>query len=247
MSEGAKEFTGRAITHQELFFSNARAFNDPFDCLPVVSTNATKKEFESYLGGFFERQYPSITRKQKIASVKEISNDPQRNHKSKEVAQQLRAGLDQAMGIAGVLSLSKDPDHVLMWSHYADCHRGICLEFKVCEEKGFFTEAHDVKYQPTRPVFNMITGDHHEIGRDALLTKADFWSYENEVRIVSPKRKPGVHRYPASLLTGVIFGVNTSDADKALVKEWVESLKHEVTLSQASINPKNYSLDIKKI
>lgn len=247
MSEESKEFTGRAITHQELYFSNARSFNDPFDCLPVVSTDATKKEFEKYLDGFFDRNNPGMTRKQKIVSIKEISNDPKRNHKSREVKDLLKVGLDKSMDIAGVLSLSKKPDHVLMWSHYADCHRGICLKFKLCKDYGFFTEANDVIYQANRPVFNMITGDHNEIGRAALLTKADFWEYENEVRMVSPKRKPGVHSYPAPLLEGVILGAKISPENKALVKEWISLLDHEVTLYQARINAKNFSLDIQEI
>ena len=29
----------------------------------------------------------------------------------------------------GIFSLSKVPDNILMWSHYADSHKGIVLEF----------------------------------------------------------------------------------------------------------------------
>ena len=246
MSKDSQEYTGRAITHQELYFANARSFNDPFDCLPVLSMKATKKEFEEYLDGFFDRQNPEITRQQKKVSIKAISNDPTRNHKSKSAFETLKKGLEQAMNIAGVLSLSKEPDHVLMWSHYADCHQGICLKFKVCSNMGFFTEVHDVEYQKERPVFNMITGNHEDIGRAALLTKADFWEYEKEVRIVSPKRRPGVHKYPAQLLEGVILGANISEDNIKLVKSWIATLIHEVELYKAVMNPNTFSLDIKK-
>jgi len=247
MSEDSKKYTARAISHQELYFSNARAFNDPFDCLPILSTQATKKEFEIYLNGFFERQYPGITRRQKIASVKEISNDPERNYKSKAVQSTLTKGLEQAMDIAGVLSLAKKSDHILMWSHYADSHQGICLKFKVCDETGFFTEAHDVIYQSDRPVFNLITGDHEKIAKDALLTKANFWSYENEVRMISTKRIPGVHKYPSYLLDGIILGAKISGENQKLVEELISGLEHKVNLYKASISPKSFSLDMKKI
>jgi hypothetical protein len=246
-NDESKEYTGRSITHQELYFSNASAFNDPFDCLPVISLDATKKEFETYLAGFFERQYPGISRRDKIASVKAISKDPERNHKSKAVIDMLSNGLKQAMDLAGVLCLSENPMSVLMWSHYTGCHKGICLKFKLCDEKGFFTEAHSVDYQSKRPVLNLIKGDHEKQGRDALLTKADFWSYEKESRMVNPRRPPGVHKYPAELLEGVILGANINSDDKELVKQWILTLSHKVDLFQATINSTNYSIDIKKI
>jgi len=243
----ARLYTGRMITHQELYFSHARSFNDPFDCMPVITLNSTKKEFEEYLKGFFERTQPGISRADKIASVKAISNDPKRNHKSKQALEVMKEGFEQAMSLAGVLSLSETNSHVLMWSHYAECHSGICLQFKRCNKKGFFTEANKVIYHKSRPVFNLIKGNHEEISRDALLSKADFWSYENEWRLINPKRPPGVHRYPSELLEGVILGAKISDEDKDQLKEWISTLKHQVKLFQATINEKNFRIDINEI
>ncbi|MUJ22597.1 DUF2971 domain-containing protein [Aliivibrio fischeri] len=247
MAKDSIRYTERAITEQELYFSNARAFNDPFDCLPVISTEATTEEFKRYLGDMFERRHPYLSRKSVENKITEISKDSTRNHESAALLNNLITAFDGSMSIAGVLSLAKKPDNVLMWSHYADCHQGICLKFKVCEKSGFFTETHDVIYRKERPTFNIITDNIEESGKKALLTKAKFWAYENEVRMVSSKRPPGVYNYPVHLIEGVILGAKISLENRELVKQWIAQVESEIHLYEAVINSKSFGLDIVKI
>ena len=56
--------------------------------------------------------------------------------------------LDQSFG---VLCLSKCPDDILLWSHYADSHRGLCLEFDVAGYSEVFPRLHAVKYADAYP------------------------------------------------------------------------------------------------
>ena len=56
--------------------------------------------------------------------------------------------LDQSFG---VLCLSECPDDILLWSHYADSHRGLCLEFDVAGYSGVFPRLHAVKYANEYP------------------------------------------------------------------------------------------------
>jgi hypothetical protein len=52
-----------------------------------------------------------------------------------------------------VLCLSAIHDHILMWSHYADGHRGVVLEFRSIIERGTATLfAHPVVYSTEVPV-----------------------------------------------------------------------------------------------
>lgn len=247
MSDDVRTYTGRIITDQELYFSHARAFNDPFDCLPVISLKATKDEFEKYLIGLFKRQSPQSTRAERMASVKEIIKDPNRNHKSTQAIELLNKGFENAMNLAGVLSLSATDRHVLMWSHYANCHSGICLKFKASNSTPFFGEAQKVEYEKIRPVINLIQDDPQTFTTKSLLTKADFWTYEEEWRMISPSRPPGVHKYPADLLVGVILGANMSAENTDIVMKWISNKKRNVDIFQASINEKNFGLDINQI
>lgn len=247
MSDDVRTYTGRIITDQELYFSHARSFNDPFDCLPAISLKATKDEFEEYLIGLFKRQSPRSTRAERMASVKAIIKDPKRNHKSTQALELLKQGLENAMNLAGVLSLSATDRHVLMWSHYANCHSGICLKFKASRSTPFFGEAQEVDYQTIRPVVNLIHDDPQTFTTKSLLTKADFWAYEKEWRMISPSRPPGVHKYPADLLVGVILGTNMSAENKDIVLNWISSQKRNIDIFQASINEQSFSLDINQI
>jgi hypothetical protein len=84
-----------------------------------------------------------------------------------------------------LLCCSKSWASTLLWSHYADKHRGMALELDVADECIIH-----VKYQKTRtPITrndmdeNMRCEDGSGIGAEILKVKASDWSYEDEARI----------------------------------------------------------------
>lgn len=84
----------------------------------------------------------------------------------------------------GLLCFSKKWSNALMWSHYSDRHRGICLGFEVGGDNLFEIEytAHRVMHKLSR--FKLGTGD--STIRKCLQTKYASWSYEQEVRRIEP-------------------------------------------------------------
>jgi hypothetical protein len=59
---------------------------------------------------------------------------------------------------SGVYYLSKDYKNELLWAHYADSHKGFCIEYNFdilkqypCNEDDFF----DVKYSKDVPIINL--------------------------------------------------------------------------------------------
>ena len=96
-----------------------------------------------------------------------------------------------------MLSLTESADDILMWSHYADSHRGVCLRFST--EIGFFKDAQQVVYQDERPVVNLIRDTPHVYQRKAVLYKSCHWEYEEEWRIIDHGTPGhGVHTFPQS-------------------------------------------------
>lgn len=67
-----------------------------------------------------------------------------------------------------------------MWSHYADNHRGICLEFDTANP--LFSEALGVVYCSEYP--RWLPHEMERIAFEMLLTKAEDWKYEREFRII---------------------------------------------------------------
>jgi hypothetical protein len=99
-----------------------------------------------------------------------------------------------------IVSLSANPVSTLMWTHYADSHRGVVIGVDIPESEGI--EVVPVSYQRDFTVSKDAT----DIGLDILSKKAVPWSYEQEFRILTPTN------FVAISPMEIIFGVRADDA-----------------------------------
>lgn len=101
----------------------------------------------------------------------------------KELRKVLPQWKSQIQKQRGLICFSRTWNNPVLWSHYADKHRGIALGFDLADHL-----ANDVKYIRSRLKVN-FQGGHVEAGLDEhfieqlLLSKYVHWKYENEVRI----------------------------------------------------------------
>lgn len=133
------------------------------------------------------------------------------------------------MGSLLVCCFSRVPDSLLMWAHYSDSHRGICLEYEITEED-FKTTFMEVNYSDIMPKIDSIKtypADHpsadclsiniHNEGK-AFTTKSKDWSYEKELRtfriLEDHKLKGEISKFPGTL-TKILFGLRTTDREIA--------------------------------
>lgn len=185
---------------------------------------------------------PAANRAARRAETNRILSNVKKRLKNPQLLNQARDGLfkqlQRDLDEVGILSLSAENDHVLMWSHYADYHKGICLRFKA---KGSFGEAHRVRYVPERRPIDLLHRDREALV-DAVLTKAEFWRYEQEWRIVDPYNGPGSRGFAPELLDAVILGANIRDEDEAMVREWVA--KRPIAFLRARIDDERYRMKI---
>ena len=82
----------------------------------------------------------------------------------------------------GLLCFSLDWHNPLLWSHYADRHRGLALGFDVNERI-----LKRVSYVKDRPVLEKIN---FETADRLLFTKYEDWRYEQEARIYTTLQDP---------------------------------------------------------
>lgn len=237
MEPGAVDFTKSIVVNSLLYFAAPASFNDPFDTLPAVSVNCTAEELELYYRSVANEHMSGESDIQKTAYVQHMTS---RSHA--ERLQDARDGLAETAKQCAVCSFSARPDSVLMWSHYAANHTGICLRFLLPSDC-----THPVAYAKERPVINRIKmalgeKDWNAYGR-TLLTKADFWDYEEEWRWLTtdgPGEKPF---YPKSLW-GIIFGARATRATRDLVASWVDARGIEVDLLDAVPDPDVFRINI---
>jgi hypothetical protein len=149
-----------------------------------------------------------------------------------------------------VLCLSAVHDHILMWSHYADGHRGVVLELRPIIERGTATLfAHPVVYSTEVPVaatleeyVGFLTGeklkpDASNAFEKSAYTKSSVWNYENEWRILDKStvvgEEPFADRvfYPQEL-AAVFLGCRMLPEDREAVIATASNWETPVLLSQ---------------
>lgn len=97
----------------------------------------------------------------------------------------------------------------LQWSHYANKHRGVCLEYEVSKKHLPRNCTLDpVSYLPRLPEFDSSLPLDQQ-ARKFLLTKMNPWKQEGEVRLLG--RNLPQFTVPFGKLIGIIFGVKYAD------------------------------------
>lgn len=128
--------------------------------------------------------------------------------------------------ISRVLCFSQSWSNPVLWSHYADKHRGVCLGFEVPDQcllpVSYVASPLELKLQLEKQLLDHGTvGD--EIVRKLLTTKFDDWEYEDEVRMfVRPSEtyeELGLHFYrfgPELVLKKVVIGPRSTGITKEI-------------------------------
>lgn len=243
LSGEAAVYVEKIVCHSELYFSKPLTFNDPFDCRPSFLFKASDKEKEQYCDNLHQKYNPDLNCEQRHQSVISMLKDWESGPEVYKQVQQLHT--KRITEEIGVLCLSSVNDDILMWSHYADSHRGICLEFDSSSE--FFKNACQVKYLSERPRINPFRQNEDEMMEAALLSKAGHWMYEQEWRLIHYKKGAGVYKFPPEALKSVILGAQISLSDKETVLGWIKNRTYPVKLYYSSPCNINFSLNIEEV
>jgi hypothetical protein len=142
----------------------------------------------------------------------------------------------------GVICYSTIEINTLMFSHYADQHKGICLEFDITDEN--LVAMKKIQYQEH---FNTIK---YSLDRDLLrneimnicTTKSKVWEYEQEYRQLFTNKH--FHADYPGKLTGIIFGCKTSKNDIELVISVLKEQLNDLTISKTFIQKNTYNLGL---
>ncbi len=227
----------RIFTHNELYFSSPKQFNDPFDSKVHLSYYGTKQEWRRYLRELYKRRRPNWNREQRLAEVEQIMKEKRYKRIPRDMANSYLVEM-------GVFCMSEKNDNVLMWAHYCEGHTGFCVEFRATSTTPFFRRAQKVKYAENYPDVNIFRSSRDEQTETVLLTKATFWEYEQEWRIIDHQTGPGVYTFPGELLIGVILGCQMPEENRNKVRTWIRNRNPHPVLYQAEIKEREFGLDI---
>jgi hypothetical protein len=231
-----REHTFRILTHNEVYFAKCTDFNDPFDCRLHISVEADFATHKAQL----RKLHPGLSEAELYVRTHEDlhpTNIKRREHEVNAHTRRMNENI-------GIFSMSAKRDNLLMWSHYADCHRGICIEFKTTEGALFGCDLLDVYYDGNYPRLNVCDDVDFEFVKRCLRTKSADWDYEKEWRIIYKEVGCQSFRPEDSELTGVILGAHISTADKGLVRECLARSSLAVQLYEARECKDRFASDI---
>ena len=165
------------IKLNKMWYSAPCNYNDVFDCEITVDETAI---FECAL----QLAPQGMQIRKGSTAWKQIRQTIQQEIKSFcSTFEAMRSGM-------GVVCLSESDESLLMWAHYANNHRGICVEYELMEinKQLNFTPV-PVIYSNERVCFNVLNPD--TAGNDSvalflrsITSKSEEWSYEHEWRII---------------------------------------------------------------
>lgn len=241
-----QDWTKQIITNSVLYFASPHSFNDPFDCKIHYKIPPSEIQIEKLCFDFVKANLPpglnTQQQEQVIKTAMSIRNpDCIKPVNFCAVAEQT---LQKDINQLGVLSLSATCKNILLWSHYAASHTGICLKFGASSKTPFFGLAQQVKYKSSYPEIGLLKHSPHEQAQAFLLTKAKDWGYEEEWRIIDHKEGSGQKHFPEELLLEVILGAKITSQNKDNVLGWLSERKYPVQVSQATLSSGSYSLDV---
>lgn len=151
------------------------AFNDPFELLPEIITRADQTEEQ------ISFSFDILSPRREAPPDAVILTD---GHVASDFTS--RNILDELNLQVGILCLSKAPNSILMWSHYADQYQGAVVAFDADHE--FFTGQIPVEYVEERPKRHIDSYKSTPVPLSELCAKSVEWQYEQEVRIIRALR-----------------------------------------------------------
>lgn len=170
--------------------------------------------------------------------------------------QQIRNGLGQQVGIE---CFTQSPTDVLMWSYYADKHKGICVEYDFSKMFSSLSNAFlfPVYYSENRPLLNLeklydpVT---KQISNERIIevfpnlmwswiTKSSEWEREKEWRLISFPIKDETERsVKLPIISRIITGINITDENYKIAADIASDKK--IPIHRTRLKNDQYTIEI---
>jgi hypothetical protein len=230
------------LINKKIWVSKPTAFNDPFDCKYDFDQNFTRDEYNNFLlSAAGEYGVP-------IASLsQEIANAYENGKLKQEGMDRLKKNVENTRKLisdSGVYTLSKTNSNILLWSHYADSHKGFCVEFSRYAENflGDIEVTKPVQYEEHFPLIKITDlVDNQESIINAINTKSRKWIYEEEWRLFY--QNGNVEEDLPAPISAIIFGLRMPENHETTIRNILKDDQH-IIFKRVKIVEEKYEFEI---
>ena len=267
------------LVKDKFHYANPTTFNDPLDTRPSLFLNLDNNRLEEVLSELVirrvrsEQQLAVLMRGEGIVKLRDRIE-----HESRQQAEDLirdvnydasepgyefealkRSILHSLIEAElhrryekGVVCLAGSANSTLMWSHYGDEHRGICIGYSVPADtvnlhKVVYGGSREVKASKVAAMLEEDETARREVDEAVLLRKAASWRYEREWRLIGLR---GLHDSPLEL-EEIIFGMRCENSTKFVMVKILEQRKRAVKFYEIresrTFKLKKYALDTEEL
>ena len=240
------EYHQKILTQNKLYFSSPEGFNDPFDnSIPIRYDKLTDKQ---HLDGYFKyltQHRPDLSRAEKRKIARERVNYINTPKGYAEVIESQR----RSRNSAGIFSLTKYKNNLLMWSHYGNNHRGFCIGFYtkgLTSKEKWPTPFLKVKYEKEYPNIQYSDPSNERIIR-SIVTKSKDWKYEKEYRSIWINSANTEFSIQDTDIAEVILGCKMDNTYKEEIKAALKKKRIKIPVFQAKMKKQEFGLDFEEI
>ena len=218
------------IKERQLWFSKPENFNDPFDCnINLIDFEPNEDQIKMVINDKLQGN-----RKAKREEIRKNKRNAYR------IRNQFAEQANEMYQNSGVCCFSERKDNILLWGHYADNHKGVCLKFSNDISK-IATMTGKVNYRDKYEKASFFNDKGNAVYH-LIFTKSKDWNYEREIRCVRILDY-GKTDFSIEYLTEIIFGCRTEKSIIKKIKNEVSKLKlNHIKLSQAKQTKSSFDL-----
>ncbi|WP_423194596.1 DUF2971 domain-containing protein [Cupriavidus sp. H18C2] len=254
------------VCRDRVYYADPATFNDPLDTKPCVESDCDVETLEKTVYEMVRRRVLATMRasaasikyrgprtiahiekhsesagQRKLDELRYEATNPDYSDEGEAHASLLTSAIEDELlrqYNKGILSLASRYDCPLMWSHYGEQHRGMCIGYTVPTEQqmpDWVLDLHPVVYGGNRnvrasTVAAMVLNDDArarvDVDAAVLLRKAPDWHYEEEWRLLG-SRGPSDSTLEMSEIT---FGMRCDSSIMHTVASTLKGRDKEVKL-----------------
>lgn len=235
------------LENNTLAFKSPLFLNDPYDCtLDLITFNSPPSGYRARL---IDKHNPNLTNEEKSNLLKQYEQVS-----DEYLANFVKNGMyENDLSKRGLSCFSKINNQILMWSHYAANHTGICVGFDL---KKLYLSLREVSH-PERLVINVQYVknfepiEYYKQPKKSIInwlrTKSISWEYEQEIRFVLydlnfDKSGLDIKNIASSCLTSVFMGNKISEENEILLREILGRKHPNVALYKMHLSKNSFNL-----
>lgn len=236
------EYLSDLFVGGKLYHSVPEYFNDPFECKPHFNwPNKPSKvrDIRKHLINVAVKN--GHTRKSAELLISKNMSRPG------FIQNSIYNSLQKTFSKIRICSFTTKKENLLFWSHYADSHKGFCVEYDATVLP--ISYAFKVQYKDEYPEANYPSPP-NALGLKPALIKSRAWEYEEEYRIIFvPEADRQLRNDGASLILNgnemknVYFGVNMTDDDKQALVELIDRGPFKPGVWDVSLSKSSFKLE----